>query len=526
MKNLIFFFAAVLIFVLFPLESKAQGTMSFKEFLKEYNALAHKSMRSANLHALGTTHNGLPIGISSANQILKKINKTTANTTQAYLVDTAIVYSAYDSTTMRYSYSYNDSGLVISELAEKWQSGQWTNSSFTTVTWEPSSNQFVESASMWHNGQWANVLLTTYTLAAFKPNANLISIVSLIDTLQNGQWENYQQELNTYNSNGNELSNLSQFWYNGHWMTYSTDTSTYDANGNRLTNLDENWNNGNVIQFNADTCTYDANGHKLTDLNENNYNPSQVSRTLDTYTYDQNGNKISDLDQTWSSGQWVNFMLNTYTYDAGGHQLADSNDIWGSQWIFASRGSKTYNGSGQLTIDSTIEWTGSQSILTQLLVNTYDANGNLVSSSQQGWNGSGLGPLDNNVDISDGPNNGLMSNYYGYNVILSYTIADIFQITSVPASQSNIPQAFSLSQNYPNPFNPTTTISFSIPSQSYVSLKVFDIAGREVATIVSGVIPAGTYARQWDATKMSSGVYFYRLQAGNLTETKKLVLLK
>ncbi len=500
--------------------------MSFKEFLKEYNTLAPKPLKASNLQAAGTAHNGLLLGISSANQISKKTKKTTANTTQAYLVDTAIVYSAYDSATMRYSYSYNDSGLVISQLAQTPQSGQWTNSSFTTVTWEPSTNQFVESASMWRSGQWINVLLTTYTLDAFKSNANLISIVSLIDTLQNGQWENYQQELNTYNTNGNELTNLSQFWENGQWMTYSTDTSTYDINRNRLTNISENWNNGQMIQYDSDTCTYDANGHKLTDLNENNFNPSQPSKTLDTYTYNQNGNKISDLTQTWSSGQWVNIMLNTYTYDAGGHQLADSNDIWGSQWIFTTRGSKTYNGSGQLTVDSTIEWTGSQSILTQLLVNTYDANGNLISSFQQGWNGSGLGPLDNNVDIADGPNNGLMSNYYGYNVILSYTLAEILQPTSVPAAQSDVPQVFSLSQNYPNPFNPTTTISFSLPSKSYVSLKVFDITGREVATIISGEMPAGTYARQWDATKMSSGVYFYRLQAGNLTETKKLILLK
>ncbi len=99
-------------------------------------------------------------------------------------------------------------------------------------------------------------------------------------------------------------------------------------------------------------------------------------------------------------------------------------------------------------------------------------------------------------------------------------------LTSVPASKSDAPQTFSLAQNYPNPFNPSTTISFSLPSQSFVSLKVFDIIGREVATIVSEEMPAGTYTRQWNAAKMSSGIYFYRLQAGSYTQTKKLVLLK
>ncbi len=99
-------------------------------------------------------------------------------------------------------------------------------------------------------------------------------------------------------------------------------------------------------------------------------------------------------------------------------------------------------------------------------------------------------------------------------------------VTGIAQVHAGTIKTFSLSQNYPNPFNPTTTISFTLPSQSSVSLKVFDIIGREVATLVSGEMPAGTYARQWDATKVSSGVYFYRLQAGNLTETKKLVLLK
>jgi hypothetical protein len=85
---------------------------------------------------------------------------------------------------------------------------------------------------------------------------------------------------------------------------------------------------------------------------------------------------------------------------------------------------------------------------------------------------------------------------------------------------------FVLNQNYPNPFNPMTTISFILPSKSFVSLKVFDLLGKEVTTIVSEEMPAGNYSRQWNANGMPSGVYFYRLQAGSYTETKKLILLR
>lgn len=96
-------------------------------------------------------------------------------------------------------------------------------------------------------------------------------------------------------------------------------------------------------------------------------------------------------------------------------------------------------------------------------------------------------------------------------------------------------KSFALHQNYPNPFNPTTTIEFQIPPSSFsekgeqmgfVSLKIYELLGREVATLVSEKLSAGNHTRQWNAAGMSSGVYFYRLQAGAFVETKKLVLLR
>jgi len=92
--------------------------------------------------------------------------------------------------------------------------------------------------------------------------------------------------------------------------------------------------------------------------------------------------------------------------------------------------------------------------------------------------------------------------------------------------QELTPRELSLKQNFPNPFNPSTSISFSLPSRTFVSLKVFDLIGREVATIVSEELQAGSYSRTWNAANIPSGIYFYRLQAGSFTQTKKLVLLK
>ena len=99
-------------------------------------------------------------------------------------------------------------------------------------------------------------------------------------------------------------------------------------------------------------------------------------------------------------------------------------------------------------------------------------------------------------------------------------------LTEVAENRPGIPDNFGISQNYPNPFNPSTNISFNIPKRSQVSLKVFDLLGREVATIVSEEMSAGSYSRTWNAVNMPSGVYFYRLQSGSFNETKKLVLLR
>jgi hypothetical protein len=99
-------------------------------------------------------------------------------------------------------------------------------------------------------------------------------------------------------------------------------------------------------------------------------------------------------------------------------------------------------------------------------------------------------------------------------------------VTGVQTAIAVRPTQFALSQNYPNPFNPSTTISFSLPSRTFVTLSINDVMGRDVATIASEDLAAGNYSRQWNASGLPSGVYFYRLHAGTYTETKRLLLIK
>lgn len=108
----------------------------------------------------------------------------------------------------------------------------------------------------------------------------------------------------------------------------------------------------------------------------------------------------------------------------------------------------------------------------------------------------------------------------------AFDIIGLFEGDSPSPLVDLIPKEYSLGQNYPNPFNPTTTIEYSIPKDGNVSLKIYDINGKEAATLIDKFQKTGSYITMWDASNFSSGVYFYRIISGSYVETKKMVLKK
>ncbi len=105
---------------------------------------------------------------------------------------------------------------------------------------------------------------------------------------------------------------------------------------------------------------------------------------------------------------------------------------------------------------------------------------------------------------------------------------EMYGTDDVTSNQTTPPilEAFELTQNYPNPFNPSTKIKYSVPQSSNVDIKVFDILGNEIETLVDEEKPVGTYEITWYAEQLPSGVYFYQIRAGDFVETKKMLLLK
>jgi protein involved in ribonucleotide reduction len=99
-------------------------------------------------------------------------------------------------------------------------------------------------------------------------------------------------------------------------------------------------------------------------------------------------------------------------------------------------------------------------------------------------------------------------------------------VTGINQNNGNIPKVYSLSQNYPNPFNPVTKINFALPKQGFVSLKIYDVLGREVRTLVNEVKSAGQFSVDFNASEFASGVYFYRLESNGFSDIKRMMLIK
>ena len=161
--------------------------------------------------------------------------------------------------------------------------------------------------------------------------------------------------------------------------------------------------------------------------------------------------------------------------------------------------------------------------------NIIDVNQNIVVSASL----EASGELSEEA-VKNGHTNGDKS-YWGSNTAESFNYYIASSAVSVKDRSKNNPTEFALYQNYPNPFNPTTTIKYRIPSslltkegntEGFVTLKVYDMLGREVATLVNKQQPAGNYKVRFIANDLSSGVYFYRLQVGSYSKIMKMVLLR
>ncbi len=236
----------------------------------------------------------------------------------------------------------------------------------------------------------------------------------------------------------------------------------------------------------------------------------------------------------------LGFFLSIFMFTESNAQWIQTSGPYGKTVNFlATSGNNIFAGTSSegvfLSTDNGSNWTAANAGLTDNNINSLAINGNnifagiygggvfLSTDSDSNWTAVNTGLTDNYIFAFAISGNYIFAGTYGDGVWKR----SLSEITNVEEIKSNIPSTLTLAQNYLNPFNPSTTIKWQIPKASLVTIKIYDVHGREIETVVDKYQEAGQHSILYIVNStMSSGVYFYQLKAGNYVETKNMILLK
>jgi hypothetical protein len=361
---------------------------------------------------------------------------------------------------------------------------------------------------------------TDTTRHRYASNAWGKMVTDLIERWSVNQWVNSWHYTFTYDANRHLLTELDEHWTNNQWVNYFRMSYTYDANGSTLTELDELWTGNQWENYFRMSYTYDVNGKLLTHLSEVWTNNQWENSLRMTHTYDANGRLMTELEEQWTNNQWLTYLRMTYTYDANGRMQTQLIERWLTQWVNSHRSTYTYYPNGRLREELLEQWVTSQWGNSFRWTYTYDTNENMATGQFERWQGGIWIPGNGGFAVTDSAGNSYF--WFACNVMLSYRLIT----TDAALSNNETPTQYELAQNYPNPFNPTTKIQFTIVNRQSTIVRVYDVLGRDIATLVNEVKERGTYTIQWDASGVSSGVYFYRIKAGDFVQTKRMMVVR
>jgi hypothetical protein len=398
--------------------------------------------------------------------------------------------------------------IEISVVAETWDTSAnaWRVYYKDVLAYDAHGRETADVGQEWNGNGWLNEWRDTY---AYDANGNETENLKQSWSYSGSAWVNYDRDSYTYDANGNATEDVYQTWNDSTWVNYDRDSYTYDAHGNTTEHVYRTWIDSAWVNDLDWTYAYDANRKETEELGRNWNGSAWVNWSDATLTYDANGNRTEVLGLTWNDSGWVNSQEYTWAYDASGQDTADVGKMWISNvWANWSKYTHAYDASGKDTADVYEYGDGSSWVNGYYIIYTYDDNGNETERLYRQWNGRAWENQDKKT------------------YIWRMLVADVHE-------KAHAASSFALSANYPNPFNPQTTISFSLPKESYVTLKVYDLLGREVATLAKGKKEAGEYAVAWNAGSAPSGIYFYRLEAvstagpsKSFMQAKKMLLMK
>ncbi len=425
-----------------------------------------------------------------------------------------------------------DNGYVLeSRLSQYWNGTDWDNSGFSIYTYTPEGLITEELNQLWNNGGWenSNRFLTTYYLN---------ELVSLYEeqTWNGTDWENSFRYESLYDAE-NRVSEYNVYIWNGtSWNNMYKTIYTYFSAGNLETITDQYWDGTDWINSYKYSFQYNTNNDVSERLTEEWFENNWKNSILDVYTYNPQNQLGLVASFWWPDTTWKESVEIYYEYDNYGNindmltkfweseelglqnkyhtiyeylpatslKTKEENQEWNLQlegWTNTWRSIYNYNTENILEGYLMDVWDGSGWITWSMENYSYDENGNLDTLLAQNWDGSQW--------------------VNSFRSIHTWTL-----VTSVRDENYFPLSDYSLKQNYPNPFNPSTTVNYSLPAESYVSIKVYDMTGSEMTSLVNELQQAGNHQLSFDGSNFTSGIYFLKMTAGKFNSTIKMLLLK
>lgn len=473
------------------------------------------------------TNNLPPKVLTKSEDILKAIvqshNQKNENDSERTIVSTQILENGY---------------VLESRMGQFWSGTDWENSSMNLFTYTPEGLKTEEISQFWVEGEWENSYryLTSYFLN---------DIVSLyVEQAWNGsEWVNSYEYASSYNVDLQLTEYDVQQWNGAAWDSLYKTTYLYDNTGNLESSTDQTWNGTGWNNQYKYSYQYNANNDVSEKLEEQWIEGSWKNSILDVYTYNSQNQLELIASFWWADSVWKESVEIYYAYDSYGNVIDELTKFWESEELgLQNKYHKTYEylpGTSIVTKVENQEW----NLQLEEWVNqwreikTYDVENILQNYLTEVWDGSTWqSSSQENYTYDEHGNLDILisQNWSGTEWINSFKASHVWLlVTSVESEEpASIPFAYSLEQNYPNPFNPGTRISFSLPFDADVSLIIYDILGNEITRLIDGNLRAGAHEVQMNANQLSSGVYFYRLNAFNsenktsFSSVKKMTLLK
>jgi hypothetical protein len=389
-------------------------------------------------------------------------------------------------------------------IYQEWTDGDWNNTfsekAFVDTTgeeWTWTSENFIYLNDKWSNYEKYVVITTPFT----EENPKLLSSSSYV-WVDDNRWVEFSRISYTYKDNllTEALIELAI----GENTFMPLQLYTYEYNELELVSaetISDNEGSGWMLSFRK---TYDYNDMGMLtgtrEMNRRNDAWEDSMRTAIEYNmYDL----VSDeFEYVYSGDKEIPYRRIKYAYDVdmGGRLTSEVMYMWeNDDWAVKTFLTYDYDENNLLVSLTTEEHNGTGFILKERERYSYNENRLETERITETFNGSGW------------------ENYA--RVLTIYTISSV-------EDDLYSPEAFRLYSNYPNPFNPVTTISYSIPSDTRVMLKVFNALGEEVRTLVNEEQSAGLHKISFQASNLPSGIYFYTITAGNISETRKMILMK